>query len=544
MSRAGRPAASDEPVDVLIIGAGASGAAFAWSIADTRMRVVCLEQGGWMNPAEYPTAFENWELRAQGEWSVNPNTRGRAEDYPINEDESPIKVANFNAVGGSTVLYAAHYPRMKPSDFRVRSLDGVGEDWPIEYADLEPYWAENDRMTGVAGLAGDPAYPPKDVPLPPVPLGRLGETVARGFNDLGWHWWPSDSAIATREHMGRAKCINLGPCISGCAQGAKASTDVTYWPAAERRGVELRTHCRVREILVREDGRADGVVYYDADGVERRQRAEIVVLACNGIGTPRLLLNSASKLFPDGLANRSGLVGRNLMFHPYAMVLGLFDEPLHGHQGPTGCGLWSHQFYETDLSRGFVRGFSFELMRGFGPVTSALLGMANGLLPWGEGHHEAYAGIFDRVAGLLAICEDLPEECNRVTLDPVLVDAHGIPAPKITYRLGENSRKMLEYGAARATDVLKAAGANRTISQAPLAMAGWHLMGTARMGTRPGPFRRRRPRTVPRRPEPVHHRRQHLSHGRRGESVLHDPGSGALRRRPHQEEPDDVVRLR
>ena len=477
---------TNEPVDVLIIGAGASGAAFAWSMADTRMRVVCLEQGGWMNPSQYPTAGENWELRGQGDFSVSPNTRRRAEDYPINETDSPIKVANFNAVGGSTVLYAAHYPRMKPSDFRVRSLDGVADDWPIAYADLEPYWAENDRMTGVAGLAGDPAYPPKEVPLPPVPLGKLGETVARGFNELGWHWWPSDSAIATREYMGRAPCINLGPCISGCAQGAKASTDVTYWPAAERRGVELRTHCRVREILVREDGRADGVIYYDAEGVERRQRAEIVVLACNGIGTPRLLLNSTSKLFPDGLANRSGLVGRNLMFHPYAMVLGLFDEPLQGYQGPTGCGLWSHQFYETDPARDFVRGFSFELMRGFGPVTSALLGMMNGLLPWGAQHHAAYGGLFDRIAGLLAICEDLPEECNRVTLDPELVDGHGIPAPKISYRLGENSRKMLEFSAARATEVLEACGAKRIVSQVPFAMAGWHLMGTARMGRDPG----------------------------------------------------------
>ena len=133
--------------------------------------------------------------------------------------------------------------------------------------------------------------------------------------------------------------MNLGPCIMGCAQGAKASTDVTYWPKAVRSGVTLRTRCRVREILLRPDGMADGVVYYDADGVERRQRAEIVVIACNGIGTPRLLLNSRSKQFPDGLANRSGLVGRNLMFHPYGMVIGVFDERLEGYKGPTGCGL-------------------------------------------------------------------------------------------------------------------------------------------------------------------------------------------------------------
>jgi choline dehydrogenase-like flavoprotein len=473
---------SERPVDVLIVGAGASGAAFAWSLADTRMNILCLEQGDWMNPAEYPTAGIDWEVRGQTEFGTSPNGRRRPEDYPVDDTESPISISNFNAVGGSTILYAGHFPRLKPSDFRVRTLDGVADDWPIDYARLEPYWAENDRMMGVAGLAGDPAYPAKEVPLPPVPLGVLGETVASGFNRLGWHWWPSDSAIATRPYQGRAQCINLGPCITGCAQGAKASTDLTYWPAAERRGVTLRTRCRVREISVREDGMADGVVYYDADGVERRQKAEIVVLACNGVGTPRLLLNSRSKLFPDGLANRSGLVGRNLMFHPYAMVLGIFEEPLKGHEGPTGCGVMSHEFYETDPSRDFVRGYSFELMRGLGPMATALWGLAHGQVPWGDGHHRAHTELFDRSAGLLAICEDLPDPDNRVTLDPQLVDGNGIPAPKVRYRLSENSRRMLAHGAARAEEVLRAAGALRAVAEAPLPMAGWHLMGTARMG--------------------------------------------------------------
>jgi choline dehydrogenase-like flavoprotein len=476
---------AEETVDVLIVGAGASGAALAWSLAETRMRIVCLEQGDWMNPATYPSTGNDWELRGFGDFGPSPNGRGLPSDYPVNDDESPIAAAMFNAVGGSTVLYAAHFPRFHPSDFRVRTLDGVADDWPVDYARLEPFYEQNDRMMGVAGVGGDPAYPPKDVPLPPVPLGKLGETLARGFNQLGWHWWPSDSAIATRPYEGRAECINLGPCIMGCAQGAKASTDITYWPIAVRQGIELRTRCRVREILVRPDGMADGVVYYDADGVERRQRAEVVVLACNGIGTPRLLLNSRSKVFPDGLANRSGQVGRNLMFHPYAMVLGLFDDPLEGSRGPTGCCLMSHEFYDTDLSRGFVRGYSFEALRGFGPVSTALWGMGTGRIPWGDGHHRAFAEIYERTAGLLAICEDLPEPHNRVTLDPVLVDGNGIPAPKIHYRLSENSRRMLDHGVARATEALEAAGAKSTVAEPLLRMAGWHLMGTARMGTDP-----------------------------------------------------------
>jgi choline dehydrogenase-like flavoprotein len=476
---------SEEPADVLIVGAGASGAALAWSLAETRMRIVCLEQGDWMDPAEYPSTKSDWELRRFGDFGVSPNSRGRREDYPINDSGSPICVSNFNAVGGSTILYAAHFPRFHPSDFRVRTLDGVADDWPLDYERLAPYYAINDRMMGVAGLAGDPAYPPKEPPLPPVPLGRLGETLARGFNRLGWHWWPSDSAIATRDYEGRAACINLGPCITGCAQGAKASTDVTYWPVAVRRGVELRTRCRVREISVGADGMVDGAIYYDANGVERKQKAEVVVLACNGIGTPRLLLNSRSQQFPDGLANRSGLVGKNLMFHPYAMVTGIFDEPLEGYKGPMGCCFMSQEFYETDLTRGFVRGCSFEILRGMAPVATALWGFSSGRIPWGEDHHRAYGELFDRLAGMVIICEDLPEAHNCVSLDPELVDSDGIPAPKVDYRLSENSSALLEFAVARGKEVLEAAGAVETVAEVPLALAGWHLMGTARMGADP-----------------------------------------------------------
>ena len=476
---------AEDPVDVLIIGSGASGAAFAWSMAETKMNILCLEQGGRMDPGQYPSTGMDWEIRGQQDFAFSPNTRRRPADYPVNDSASPIKVSNFNAVGGSTILFAGHFPRFHPADFRARTLDGVADDWPLDYATLEPFYAVNDRMMGVSGLAGNPSYPPKEVPLPPVPLGRLGERVAHGFNALGWHWWPSDNAIATRDYEGRAACVNLGPCTTGCAQGAKGSVDVTYWPVAERAGVHLRSGCRVREILVRPDGFADGVIYFDEEGREHRQRAEIVVLACNGIGTPRLLLNSRSRLFPDGLANRSGLVGRNLMFHPYALVMGLFDEPLGAAHGPTGCGLMSQEFYETDATRGFARGYTFEFLRGFGPVTSALFALGAAGLSWGSGHHETFAQVYNRTGGFVAICEDLPDPENRVTLDPELADAHGIPAPKISYRLGDNSRAMLDHAVARAREVLAAAGARAAMVEAPLASAGWHLMGTARMGTDP-----------------------------------------------------------
>ena len=141
----------NSPVDVLIVGAGASGAAVAWSLADTRMHILCLEQGGWMNPATYPSTGRDWEARAFGDYSPSPNIRARPEDYPINDDNSPIKVVNFNGVGGGTVMYTAHFPRLHPSDSRVRSLDGVAEDWPIDYDTLVPFFEENDQMMGVSG---------------------------------------------------------------------------------------------------------------------------------------------------------------------------------------------------------------------------------------------------------------------------------------------------------------------------------------------------------------------------------------------------------
>ena len=313
-------ASTNAIVDVLIIGSGASGAAVAWSLAETRMKILCLEQGDWM---KHPTSRATGGTGRRGATPISTSARtaaARPTDYPINDDNSLMKVANFNGVGGGTVMYTAHFPRMHPSDFRVRSLDGVADDWPIDYATLEPFFAENDRMMGVSGLAGDPAYPPRNPPMPPLPLGKTGTRYAKAMNKLGWHWWPSDATIATTEYDGRAPCINLGHCTPGCAQGAKASTDITYWPHAIRAGVELRTRCRVREITTNEHGMASGAIYYDADGVERFQPAEVVIVACNGIGTPRLLLNSASSRFPNGLANSSGLVGKNLMLHPWPQV--------------------------------------------------------------------------------------------------------------------------------------------------------------------------------------------------------------------------------
>lgn len=473
-----------ETVDVLIIGAGASGAAVAWSLAETRMRIVCLEQGDWMRNEDFPSTGRDWEQRGQDDFAISPNRRRLAADYPVNDDDSPIKVANFNGVGGGTILFAAHFPRLHPSDFRTRTLDGVGDDWPISYRDLEPFFETNDRMMGVSSLAGDPAYPPKKAHMPPIPLGRSGERIGRAMNSLGWHWWPADAAIATEEWEGRAPCINLGHCGAGCAQGAKGSADLTYWPAAIRARVELRTGARVKRIETGPDGMATGATYVTPDGQEVFQPAHMVVMACNGVGTPRILLNSASERYPDGLANSSGLVGRNLMLHPYGMIRGYFDAPVDAYRGPR-ISVWSMEFYETDPARDFKRGYCYQVSRGMAPAQTAETAMADGLLPWGAGHHDRFAELFGTSGALISICEDLPEEINRVTLDPHLTDVHGIPAPKLTYRLGENTERMLAHSLARGTEAMQAAGARDITTIAPLPYAGWHLMGTARMGTDP-----------------------------------------------------------
>ena len=160
--------------DVLVVGAGASGAAFTWSLAQAGISVVCLEQGGWVPTDAFPVSEATAQLHWQTDFHPDPGFRGLPEDYPINEDETPIAPLMYNAVGGSLIHWGAHFPRFHPSDFRVKTLDGVADDWPISYDELEPYYDENDRMMGVSGLKGDPAYPEKpERPCPPLSLSLI-----------------------------------------------------------------------------------------------------------------------------------------------------------------------------------------------------------------------------------------------------------------------------------------------------------------------------------------------------------------------------------
>lgn len=476
-----------ERADVVVIGSGAAGAAVTKRLANHGAKVVCLEQGNWMKPADYPSTKPDWEVQLRrGPWNFDPNTRRLPEDYPVvPAGKDPPNVLMFNAVGGSTIHWTGHFPRFRPSDFRVRSLDGVADDWPINYDELAPYYDINDADIGVSGLSGDPANPPrKRRPTPPLPLGVLGETIGRACDKLGWYWWVSDNAIVSERYRGRQGCTLQGRCMLGCPTGARASTDVTHWREAIGKGAVLKTQARVREITVDARGRVRGVLYYDLDGKLHEELARVVVVCCNGIGTPRLLLNSQSKLFPDGLANSSGLVGKNFMIHPFRFLEGFFEDRMDGWSGPFGVPAFSQHFYETDPSRGFVRGYSFQLERSFGPLHQAWGGLTNDPVPWGKDHHRVMRERFGHVIRVTVMGEDLPEEHNQVTLDPERKDSNGIPAARVSYAYSENSLKLHEHAREKATQLLETAGARQVLDSGVIQPA-FHLMGTARMGDDP-----------------------------------------------------------
>jgi choline dehydrogenase-like flavoprotein len=305
--------------------------------------------------------------------------------------------------------------------------------------------------------------------------------LVRGFEKLGWHWWPSDNAILSRDRDGRKGCDNRGRCNFGCPLRAKSSADVTYWPKALALGARLVTRARVKEITVDGKGRASGALYFDRAGALHTQPARVVVVCCNGIGTPRLLLNSKSKLFPDGAGNSEGLIGRHFMIHPSRFVEGVFADPFETANF-TGNPFFSQQFYESDPGRGFLRGYSLAVYRPFGPLSVAWGDVEP--VPWGEAHHEEMRRRFGHTVGIAAMSEDLPEVDNRIELDGSRTDSSGMPAAKVTYRVGENTRRMLDHGLRSARQVLEAAGATVVRDNGRIGFFA-HLMGSARMGRDP-----------------------------------------------------------
>lgn len=472
---------SHEHASVLIIGAGPSGGVAALRLAEAGVQVVALEQGDWQDRQSYRGSEWDWELASGKNWSSDPNVRGSWADYPIDVSESDMRPLAFNGVGGGTILYNAIWVRLLESNFQSRTLRGIGEDWPLRYADLQPFYDRTDKAIGVSGLGGNPAFPAGDEPpLPPLVFGEGPMGVARSLHRRGWHWWPETNAILSLPYDGRYQCVGRSACHTGCNEGAKSSADLTHWRKAVNRGARLVTGARVTRIVLDSRGLACGAEWLDAAGTLHFQSADIVLCAANGIGTPRLLLNSACPAFPDGLANRSGLVGRRLMMHPISRVIGLFEQDVESWRGHFGSTVQCLQFAEHDASRGFDYGAKWALHpMGGGPMADAMRVLtASGR---GGHYHAEFAERFGHSLFWTIMCEDAPEDSNRVVLSPDLVDSSGLPAPKLLYRYSQNSLRNLDFNVAQASEVFREAGARKVEINNPTG-SNAHFMGTARMG--------------------------------------------------------------
>ena len=457
-----------EKTDILIIGTGASGAASAWNLSKLNLKITCLEQGPLIDKKKYSFNNVNREINKYKDFNIDPNQRKFDSDYSINSNNSPISIANYNAVGGSTLVYSGHYPRFHPSDFNTKKIDNIGSNWLFNYYDLEKYYNLNDKMVGVSGLTGDPAYPKINNLLPPLDIGYSGNLLAKAFNKLDWHWWPSYSAVKSSKKF---------------KKGIRPTAVEIYLNKAVKNGVIIKPNCRVLKIKMSPKNIATGVIYSNKNKKKIFLEASIILLAANGIGTPRVLFNSSNKKFPNGLGNSSGQLGKNLMLHPLGYVEGNFKRFLATNEGAEGCALYSHEFYETKKKRGFKRGYTIQLLKSPGPLESFHYLKKFKKIKFGKSFFKNLFDYFGCTIPLAIICEDIPDKNNYVQLDHKNKDSSGMPGVKINYKLSKNTKKMLSHGVNQCKKLFKTAGAKEVISFGPVRNTGWHLVGTAKMGT-------------------------------------------------------------
>ncbi len=486
-----------EEVDFAIIGSGSAGGILAKELSTAGFSVVVLEQGPYRKASDFThdelSVLVRGELHG-GESEVHGQTfRDDESKTAVRPMRSPIRYAR--TVGGSSVHFTANFWRLRPVDFKERSLLGPISgtnfaDWPITYEELEPYYTKVDWEIGVSGAPGPFDAPrSKPFPMPPMPIKSSGVLLERGAAKLGLHAQHEPHAILSQPHNGRAGCISCGYCMFyGCEAGAKSSTLAAMIPLAEASGnCEIRPDATVIRIDTDANGRASQVVYLDLNGVEQAQKARAVVLSANGAESARLLLMSASTQNPDGLANSSGFVGRNLMHNCHAVANGVFEEPLNDYKGVQVSRI-IHDFYETDEQRGFYGGGGIDARPLFSatPIFHTMAGLDPDIPRWGAKFKDTLAHDFTRQMSVVGSTTSLALDRNNITLDPESTDAWGRPAIRETYRDHPDDLAMAAFLRERAAELLDAAGATKSwrLPVTPTT-GGEHLLGTCRMGDNP-----------------------------------------------------------
>lgn len=487
-----------DTVDFLIVGSGAAGGVMARELSVAGFSVVVLEQGPRIESAEFrhdEWAYKQNEELTWGKRQGHPQTFRRTENETAKLID-PAVISYAHTVGGGSVHFAANYWRFRDLDFSERSRVGpvAGADladWPIGYDELEPYYSRVDWEIGVSGAVG-PSDPPRSrgYPCPPMPVKSPGVLLERAGRTLGYEPYPAPVAILSRPHNGRGACVHCGYCWGfACEAGAKSSTLVAMIPQAEATGrCEIRPLSTVHRVETDAGGRATGVVYWDGTGVEHRQRARAVVLCANGAETPRLLLLSESSRFPDGLANSSGMVGRNLMFNGWSWTVGLFEHPVNAFRSiPTTRVI--HDFYTLDESVGFYGGGGIDARSPSDgtPIASADWGGPPDGPQWGAEYKRTLREMFTHTAAFVGHTTSLPLPTNSVSLDPTIRDHWGRPALRTTHEEHPDDLATMTFFETRAKELMDAAGATRVWSDtgATGQPQSQHLLGTCRMGDDP-----------------------------------------------------------
>lgn len=452
-------------VDACIVGCGAGGSVLAKELAEAGWSVVVLEAGDWLTTDDFRQ--DELHMRGRFDWDDLRWLRGK-EQLELGHRR------DGRGVGGGTLHFGGVALRLWPQDFERRSGDGVGEDWPIGYGDLAPYYDRVERELMLSGPRSLPWGPRRgSYPQPPHATTVRDDLVAEGMTALGIEWCETPLAILTGGHEGRSPCMHYGYCQWGCKSRAKSGTHVTYVPKAVLAGAEIRPRARAVQVEIDASGRATGVVYVQ-NGVTLRQTADVVVLSAFCVETPRLLLHSATTGFPDGLANSSGTVGRFLLAHVADSHFGRFARPVHMWSTAPGT-LLSQHHYGTQAGRVFAGGWSWMTSSLF-PAEFAETLARSGEGMWGE-RLVAHLREYPSFAVLGTEGECLPYETNRVELSDD-ADELGVPRPLVTFDFGANEKAMREEIHRIGREILEAAGAGEVV----ISEGNDHTMGGCRMG--------------------------------------------------------------